>query len=77
MTKMTENPLPLIWGGTYLYNSYKGVATPPPPPQDGFQEKKNNQQLFFRSEAIQRAGRAGRTAPGKCLRLYSKYETSF
>ena len=31
MTKMTENPLPLIWGGTYLYSSYKGVATPPLP----------------------------------------------
>ena len=30
MTKMTENPLPLIWIGTYLYSSYKGVATPPP-----------------------------------------------
>lgn len=28
--------------------------------------------VHFRSEAIQRTGRAGRTAPGKCFRLFSK-----
>jgi len=34
--------------------------------------------LISRSEAIQRAGRAGRTAPGKCFRLFSKevYDTA-
>ena len=28
--------------------------------------------LFARSEATQRSGRAGRTAPGKCFRLYTE-----
>lgn len=28
--------------------------------------------LFFQAQAKQRAGRAGRTGPGKCYRLYTE-----
>lgn len=30
--------------------------------------------FFFKAQAIQRAGRAGRIGPGKCFRLYSADE---
>lgn len=39
------------------------------------QSVENQEALFLQASAHQRAGRAGRTQPGKCFRLYT--ETSF
>lgn len=75
-----KNLLLLLWHNPYMPSSYHVLMLRT---RSGLWKKCHvqciffvyalilRQQIYFRVQANQRAGRAGRTRPGKCYRLYS------